>query len=102
MRLSTYPFEKFMDAVDVLATSDRPLRDRIASAFKSLSAVKASDFKDAETRGLYEGLIESMRKVKDPDRGSIVATLEQMTDEEVGATADKIVQILHRLIREGD
>lgn len=101
LRASSYPFEKFFNAVDGMATSHSPLRDRVRSAFTSFIAVKAEDFADAETRTKFEALRESMRKVEDPQRGSIAATLEQMSDQEVEATADKIVEILHDLIQQG-
>lgn len=102
MRTSSYPFEKFFNAVDGMATSSRPLRDRVQSAFLSFSPVKPSDFTETDTRQKFETLMKSMERIQDPERGSIVATLEQMSDEEVEATANNIVEILHGLIVQGD
>lgn len=98
MKASSYPFEKFFNAVSGMATSTQPLRDRIASASSSFIAVKESDFKDPDALAAYRDLMERFRKVQDPSRGSIKASLEAMTDMEVREAGDLIVSILHQLI----
>jgi hypothetical protein len=57
LRISTYPFEKFFNAVTSMATSDEPLPNRLASACRSLAGVRHADFKTAESLNEFKKLV---------------------------------------------
>jgi len=102
MRASSYPFEKFFNAISGMATSERPLRDRIVGAHTSFVAVNEKDFKDPDAKREYQELMRRLTKVQHPEKGSVWASLQAMSDDEVEKTADLIVSILHHLILAGD
>lgn len=102
MRITSYPFEKFFDAVTSMATSERPLRDRLVSAHLSFGPVRDADFKNPETRAEYHKLMAMLTKVQDPERGSVPATCAAMTEAEVNEAAKQVVTVLSHLIMDGD
>ena len=53
-RKLTELFEKFMVAVDVLATSPAPIQKQLEGAFKSFVDVKSKDFDDTEMQATFE------------------------------------------------
>lgn len=95
----SYPFEKFMTAVDALATSNRDLRDRVLSAFLSFHTLGDKDFEDPDVKSAYKAIIEKLTQVQDPDKGAVAATLEQMSEEEVCSVADMIFEFFLTIVR---
>ena len=96
--MHTYPFEKFFNAVTGMASSERPLRDRLVSAHMSFAPVKDSDFKNPQTLAEYRKLIDMLTRVKDPNKGDAPATCAAMTDEEAHTAAEQMVTVLSLLI----
>jgi hypothetical protein len=101
LRISSYPFEKFFSAVTAMATSERPLRDRLVSAHLSFAAVQERDFKNPETLAEYQKLMAMLTTVHDAEKGYVPATCAAMTDDEASAAAEQIVTVLSRLIVDG-
>lgn len=95
----SYPYEKFYNAVSVLARSTRSIQDRIHSAYVSFHPIRVSDFKDPEIAASYQELMDRLTKVKDAEKGHVPATLEQMDDDEASLVADKIVDLFAAIAR---
>lgn len=85
--------EKFACAVRTLATSAAPIKDRLHRAFLSLHPIFEADMPSQELRQTSRLLLNEFSKVQDPFRGNVVATLEQMTDDEAEKVADLIWSI---------
>ena len=94
----SYVLEKLRSAVDDLATSDSPLRDRIHNVFVShLHVCGAGDF-PAELRGVWESIETMLTAAGDLDgRGSVRNTLDGMDSEQVRSVAGKIVSLRNEL-----
>jgi len=95
----SYPYEKFYNAVSVLARSTRSIQDRIHSAYMSFHPISASDFKDPEMASTYQEIMNRLTKVKDAEKGYVPATLGQMDDDEASLIADKIVDLFAAIAR---
>lgn len=94
-----YPYEKFYNAVSVLARSPRRIQDRILSAYMSFHPIKSSDFKDPEMATSYQEIMDRLTTVKDSEKGHVPATLDQMSDSEASVVADKIVDLFVAIAR---
>jgi hypothetical protein len=93
----TFLFEKFMVAVDVLATSSAPLQKRLEGAYRSFMDVEPTDFDDKEMQGTFEQIRSRLTKVQHGHIDSIAATCKQMSDEEAAEIADFIFSLFLRI-----
>jgi len=73
----THLFEKFMVAVEVLATSSAPLQKRLEGAYRSFMDVEPTDFDDKEMQGTFEQIRSRLMKVQHGQIDSIAATCKQ-------------------------
>ena len=78
-----YGIEKFQTAVDSLADSIGPWRDRLFGAYLSMHVVQPEEDLPDELRQRAVELFQSMSRVKaQHDEGDVQATLNRMGDEE--------------------
>ena len=85
--------DKFASAVRDLATSAAPIKQRLHPAFLSVHPIFEADMPSQELRQTCRLLLEEFSRVQDPLRGNVLATLEQMSDEEAEKVADLIWSI---------
>ena len=90
-------FEKFMVAVDVLATSSAPLQKRLEGAYRSFMDVEPKDFDDKEMQGTFEQIRSRLTKAQHGEIDSIAATCKQMSDQEAAEIADFIFSLFLRI-----
>ena len=90
-------FEKFMVAVDVLATSSAPLQKRLEGAYRSFMDVEPKDFDDKEMQGTFEQIRSRLTKAQQGQIDSIAATCKQMSDQEAAEIADFIFSLFLRI-----
>jgi hypothetical protein len=83
-------FEKFMVAVDVLATSSAPLQKRLEGAYRSFIDVEPKDFDDKEMQRTFEQIRSRLTKAQ---HGQI----KQMSDQEAAEIADFIFSLFLRI-----
>lgn len=98
----SYPYEKFMVAVNSLAVSHKPLRDRVYSAFLSFGPLMTSDFsKFPEIKAEFEKLKAALTRVEAKgEEGNVRATLDASSDDEVSQLASSIVDLFLQIVRE--
>ena len=94
MKLS-HLYEKFMVAVEVLATSPAFLQRRLEGAYRSF--IDPKDFDDKEMRATFEQIRSRITRVPDEQIGSIAATCRQMSDQEAAEVADFIFSLFLRI-----
>ena len=94
MKLS-HLYEKFMVAVEVLATSPAFLQRRLEGAYRSF--IDPKDFDDKEMRATFEQIRSRITRVPDEQIGSIAATCRQMSDQEAAEIADFIFSLFLRI-----
>ena len=92
-------FEKFMVAVDVLATSSAPLQKRLEGAYRSFIDVEPKDFDDKEMQRTFEQIRSRLTKAQQGQIDSIAATCTQMSDQEAAEVADFIFSLFLRIRR---
>lgn len=87
----TYPSEKVSDAVQYLAASHKPLRERIYHALAdALERLRKQNLEDLGEE--FEGIMNDATTVPATgDEGDFMATLNAMEDDEVRALAERIV-----------
>jgi hypothetical protein len=90
-------FEKFMVAVDVLATSSAPLQKRLEGAYRSFIDVEPKDFDDKEMQDTFEQIRSRLTRVQHGQIDSIAATCKQMSDQEAAEVADFIFSLFLRI-----
>jgi hypothetical protein len=93
----THLYEKFMVAVDLLATSPGSLQRRLEGAYKSLIDVEPRDFDDREMRTTLKQILSRITRIQDEQVGSIAATCRQMSDQEAAEAADFIFSLFLRI-----
>jgi len=93
----THLFEKFMVAVDVLATSSAPLQKRLEGAYRSFMDVEPKDFDDKEMQGTFEQIRSRLAKAQHGQIDSIAAACKQMSDQEAAEIADFIFSLFLRI-----
>ena len=96
----SYPYEKFMNAVGSMTTSEFPLRKRISSAALQFIVLRPSDLPEGDIRDSFEGLMAKLTSVQDDSKGSIQASLDAMTDTQVRGIADDIFSLFIDIVRE--
>ncbi len=88
-------FEKFMVAVDMLATSPASLRKRLEEAYRSFIDVESEDFDEEEMQVTFEQIRSRLTQHGQTD--SIAATCGQMSDQEAAEVADFIFSLFLRV-----
>ena len=87
-----YEYWKFHQAVKGLAAGTEPLRKRIEYAHLTFLAVREDDL-SGHVLELYTDMMDRLTRVEDGDQGSVVATLNVMTDQEAEKVAELIFDI---------
>ena len=90
-------FEKFMVAVDVLATSPAPIQKRLEGAYKSFVGVESKDFDDAQMQATFEQIRSRLTRGQHGQTDSIAASCRQMSDQEASEVADFIFSLFLRV-----
>jgi hypothetical protein len=92
-------FEKFMVAVDMLATSPASLQKRLEGAYRSLVDVESKDFDDKEMQVTFEKIRSRLTRVQHRQTDSIAAACRQMSDQEAAEVADFIFSLFLRIAK---
>jgi hypothetical protein len=92
-------FEKFMVAVDMLATSPASLQKRLEGAYRSLVDVESKDFDDKEMQVTFEQIRSRLTRVQHRQTDSIAAACRQMSDQEAAEVADFIFSLFLRIAK---
>ena len=90
-------YEKFMVAVEVLATSRASLQRRLEGAYRSFIDIEPKDFDDEEMQATFEQIRSRLTRVQHGQIDSIAATCRQMSDEEAAEIADFIFSLFLRI-----
>ena len=90
-------YEKFMVAVEVLATSPASLQRRLEGAYRSFIDVEPQDFDDEEMRTTFEQIRSRITSVPDGQINSIAATCRQMSEQEAAEVADFLLGLFLRI-----
>ena len=91
-------YEKFMVAVDVLATSPASLQKRLEGAYRSFMDIEPKDFDDEEMQTTFEQIRSRLTSVQHGQIDSIAATCRQMSDQEAAEIADFIFGLFLRIV----
>ena len=101
-----YPHEKFLVAVDSLATTEGSLRDRVEAAWMSFHPLKETDFQ-GELRSKYAELHAALTRMGpvifgdgEVRVGSVHNTLQNLSDDDVRKIADMIFSMFVNIARE--
>ena len=90
-------YERFMVAVEVLATSRASLQRRLEGAYRSFIDIEPKDFDDEEMRATFEQIRSRLTRVQHAQIDSIAATCRQMSDQEAAEIADFIFSLFLRI-----
>ena len=90
-------YEKFMVAVDVLATSPASLQKRLEGAYRSFIDIEPEDFDDDEMQATFEQIRSRLTRVQQGQIDAIAATCRQMSDQEAAEIADFIFSLFLRI-----
>jgi hypothetical protein len=90
-------YEKFMVAVDVLATSPASLQKRLEGAYRSFIDIEPKDFDDNEMQATFEQIRSRLTRVQHGQIDAIAATCRQMSDQEAAEVADFIFSLFLRI-----
>ena len=91
-------YEKFMVAVDVLATSPASLQKRLEGAYRSFMDIEPKDFDDEEMQTTFEQIRSRLTSVQHGQIDSLAATCRQMSDQEAAEIADFIFGLFLRIV----
>ena len=91
-------YEKFMVAVDVLATSPASLQKRLEGAYRSFIDIEPKDFDDEEMQTTFEQIRSRLTRVQHGQIDSIASTCRQMSDQEGAEIADFIFGLFLRIV----
>jgi uncharacterized protein YjiS (DUF1127 family) len=90
-----------LHALTDLGISDGDLRARLLAGYQHWIPILSRDLpKDDQSR--LEVLKGKLMRVQDPNRGSVVASLEQMSDEEVKKVAIEFADLCANAILDND
>ncbi|WP_296425220.1 hypothetical protein [Yoonia sp.] len=94
-----YINEKLFAAVLGMATSHAPLRQRLKDAYiyNLMHADYPTHEWGSEIQEQLTEIRELLTKIEDPKEGSVSATVDQMTDQEVEECIEKICGIIFLL-----
>jgi hypothetical protein len=90
-------YEKFMVAVEVLATSPASLQKRLEGAYRSFVDIEPKDFDDEEMQITFEQIHSRLTRVQHGQIDSIASTCRQMSDQEGAEIADFIFSLFLRI-----
>ena len=90
-------YERFMVAVEVLATSRASLQRRLEGAYRSFIDIEPKDFDDEEMQATFEQILSRLTRVQHGQIDSITATCRQMSDQEATEVADFIFSLFLRI-----
>jgi hypothetical protein len=90
-------YEKFMVAVDVLATSPASLQKRLEGAYRSFIDIEPKDFDDDEMQATFKQIRSRLTRVQHGQLDAIAATCRQMSDQEAAEVADFIFSLFLRI-----
>jgi hypothetical protein len=90
-------FEKFMVAVEVLATSPASIQRRLEGAYRSFIDIEPKDFDDAELEVTFEQIRSRITRFQHGQIDSIAATCKEMSDQEAAEVADFIFSLFLRI-----
>jgi len=91
----THLFEKFMLAVDVLATSPAPIQKRLEGAFRSfVDNQRISTMRKCKP---FEQIRSRIARVQHGQIDSIATACRQMSDQEASEVADFIFSLFLRI-----
>ena len=90
-------YEKFMVAVDVLATSPASLQKQLEGAYRSFIDIEPEDFDDDEMQATFEQIRSRLTRVQQGQIDAIAATCRQMSDQEAAEVADFIFSLFLRI-----
>jgi hypothetical protein len=90
-------YEKFMVAVDVLATSPASLQKRLEGAYRRFIDIEPKDFDDNEMQATFEQIRSRLTRVQQGQIDAIAATCRQMSDQEAAEVADFIFSLFLRI-----
>jgi hypothetical protein len=91
-------YEKFMVAVEVLATSPASLQRRLEGAYRSFMDIEPKDFDDEEMQTTFEQIRSRLTRVQHGQIDSIASTCRQMSDQEAAEIADFIFGLFLRIV----
>jgi hypothetical protein len=90
----SYEFQKFLVAIELMATRDLPLRDRVYGAWDTFKmvGVPIDEVLPKGFRKLLDEINGRLTEIKDgdPARGQVQNSLDEMTDNEVVEVAELI------------
>jgi hypothetical protein len=90
-----YVWKQLRSSVDVLASSELPLRTRLINIWVGgLHLLDSSDFPEPDKRRRWDVMSEQATRLEDPVHGGIHASISAMTDKEAEAMAVEIVSLL--------
>ena len=90
-------YEKFMVAVDVLATSPASIQKQLEGAYRSFIDIEPEDFDDDEMQATFEQIRSRLTRVQQGQIDAIAATCRQMSDQEAAEVADFIFSLFLRI-----
>jgi hypothetical protein len=90
-------YERFMVAVEVLATSRASLQRRLEGAYRSFIDIEPKDFDDEEMQTTFEQIRSRLTRVQHGQIDSIASTCRQMSDQEGAEIADFIFGLFLRI-----
>ena len=100
-----YAIEKCMDATELLAIGDAPLRVRLRNAYESAFARLSADEIPEDARASFVKLKGRLERVTDAEHGGVEARLREASDPEVMEIAmlawDVISAVLYSGTRHG-
>jgi hypothetical protein len=89
-----YPLEKFADAVDFMAMSDKSLAERIFGACMIFHPVRPEQMPDKKSAEMYKKLRADLDRFPAVgSEGTIRATLDRLSPEELRDVAKQIVEL---------
>jgi hypothetical protein len=93
----THLFEKFMVAVELLATSPASIQRRLEGAYRSFTDIEPRDFEDEEMQVTFEQIRSRLTRIQHGQIDSIAATCRQMSDQEAAEVADFIFSLFLKI-----
>ena len=91
-----YAHEKLMDAVHSMATGAGRIRDRLQDAALVLIRLRPEDFPEGEMRRSFIGIKDDLTfQPPVADEGSIAATLNLTSEDDMREIARRVVALYH-------
>lgn len=96
-KVEAYVLSRFIDAVEDLATSARPIQDRLLQAMMTLVVIGPNDIPDELRDGFVRIKSETTAKDAVADEGTLQATILPMDDDAARALAKRLFEMYRRL-----